>query len=135
METLDYSVKNKLGEVYFSSVYDEENDWIYNDWIGDVTVEEVIEACKVSIDHLEAHKPSKVLNDNSKLSGSWDEANDWIAQNWMPRALAAGLKKFAHIISPDVFGALSAEELVTRVSDFEMRIFNNRAEAEAWLKS
>ncbi|NBB73038.1 MAG: hypothetical protein GVY35_05090 [Bacteroidetes bacterium] len=52
----------------------------------------------------------------------------------MPRALAAGLKKFAHIISPDVFGALSAEELVTKASDFEMRIFDNRADAEAWLK-
>jgi hypothetical protein len=135
MQAVDYSVKNKLGEVYFTSSYDETNGWIYNEWTGDVTVEEVIEACKVSIEYLEEIKPSKILNDNSQLSGSWDEANDWIAQNWMPRALAAGLKKFAHIMSSDVFGALSAEEMVTKVSDFEMRIFSNRADAEAWLKS
>ncbi|MFP4088972.1 MAG: hypothetical protein ACLFUB_12975 [Cyclobacteriaceae bacterium] len=75
------------------------------------------------------------MNDNSQLSGSWDEANDWIAQNWMPRALAAGLKKFAHITSLDVFGALSAEELLTKAGDFEMRIFSDRKEAEAWLKA
>jgi hypothetical protein len=134
METLDYSVKNKLGEVYFTSSYDEANGWIYNEWKGEVTVDEVIDACKVSIEYLEEQKSSKILNDNSQLKGSWDEANEWIAQNWMPRALAAGLKKFAHIISPDVFGALSAEELVTKASDFEMRIFDNRADAEAWLK-
>lgn len=134
METLDYAVKNRLGEIYFSSTYAEDNGWIYNEWKGDVTVDEVIEACKVSLDYLEKQPSAKILNDNSQLTGSWDEANEWIAQNWMPRALASGLKKFAHIISPDVFGALSAEEMVTKVSDFEMRIFNNRAEAEAWLK-
>jgi len=134
METLDYTVKNKLGEVYFTSTFDDVSGWIYNEWKGEVTVDEVIEACKVSIEYLEEQKSAKILNDNSQLKGSWDEANEWIAQNWMPRALAAGLKKFAHIISPDVFGALSAEELVTKASDFEMRIFDNRAEAEAWLK-
>jgi hypothetical protein len=134
METLDYSVKNKLGEVYFTSSFDDANGWVYNEWKGEVTVDEVIEACVVSIEYLEEQKSPKILNDNSQLKGSWDEANEWIAQNWMPRALAAGLKKFAHITSPDVFGALSAEELVTQAKDFEMRIFNNRAEAKAWLK-
>lgn len=134
METLDYSVKNKLGEVYFTSSFDNANGWVYNEWKGEVTVDEVIEACVVSIEYLEEQKSPKILNDNSQLKGSWDEANEWIAQNWMPRALAAGLKKFAHITSPDVFGALSAEELVTQAKDFEMRIFNNRAEAKAWLK-
>lgn len=135
METIDYSVKNKLGEVYFTSVFDDENGWIYNEWKGDLTVDEVIEACKVSLEFIEKEKPELVLNDNSRLTGSWDEANEWIAQNWMPRALAAGLKKFAHVISPDVFGALSAEELVTKVSGFEMRIFENEEEAKAWLRS
>lgn len=134
METLDYSVKNKLGEVYFSSSYDEANGWVYNEWKGDVTAEEVIEAAKLSLEYLEHEDCTRILNDNSQLEGSWDEANEWIAQNWMPRALSFGLKKFAHVISPDIFGALSAEEMVTQVSDFEMRIFKDRAEAEAWLK-
>jgi hypothetical protein len=135
METQqDYTVKNKLGEVYFSSSYDSDNDWIYNKWTGDVTVQEVIDACQASLEYLEKFNCPRILNDNSQLSGSWDEANEWIAQNWMPRALAAGLKKFAHITSLDVFGALSAEELQTQAGDFEMRIFSDRAEAEAWLK-
>jgi len=135
METIDHSVKNKLGQVYFTYYLDEDNGWAHNIWKGDVTVDEVIEGCKVSLDFLEEYKPEKILNDNTQLTGSWDEANDWIAQNWMPRALAAGLKKFAHVISPDIFGALSAEELVTKVSGFEMRIFEDESEARAWLKS
>ncbi len=135
METIDYSVKNKLGQEYFTSVYDEENGWVYNEWKGDVTANEVIEACKVSLEFVKKQQPEKILNDNSQLTGSWDEANEWIAQNWMPQALAAGLKKFAHVISPDVFGALSAEELVTKVSGFEMRTFESEKEAKAWLKS
>ncbi|MEM9828988.1 MAG: STAS/SEC14 domain-containing protein [Bacteroidota bacterium] len=135
METIDFSVKNKLGEVYYSFSFDEENGWIYSEWKGDVTADEVIEACKAGIDYIEEKKPEKILNDNSQLTGPWDEANEWIAQNWMPRALAAGLKKFAHVISPDVFGALSAEELITKVSGFEMRIFEDEEEAKSWLRS
>ena len=53
----------------------------------------------------------------------------------MPRALGTGLKRFAHVVSPDIFGALSAEAMQTKVSEFnfEMRIFNTKADAERWL--
>ena len=76
-----------------------------------------------------------MLNDNSKVVGSWSGANNWIAQNWMPQALAMGLKRFAHIVSPGIFGQASAAEMITRVGNqFEMRLFQDIDLAKAWLR-
>ncbi|MGD1894998.1 MAG: STAS/SEC14 domain-containing protein [Cyclobacteriaceae bacterium] len=135
MEATTTSVKNVLGTTFFSSEYNETNHWLYTRWVGEVTVEEVKEGGEKMLEQVQLRSCSKVLNDNRDLTGSWDEANDWIQESWMPRMVAAGVTKFAHMISPDIFAALSVEEMATRVSGFEMRIFEDEEEAKAWLKS
>ncbi len=129
------ALKNKFGELYLETSYDKDTRWVYNNWIGYVTVEDVKNGADASLDLLRAKGTHKLLNDNTHLTGPWDEANEWIATDWTPRALGAGLKRFAHVVSPDIFGALSAEAMQTRVSefDFEMRIFQTKADAERWL--
>ena len=37
---------------------------------------------------------TKVLNDNSNVTGAWNAASVWVAENWFPRMIEAGLKKF-----------------------------------------
>ncbi|MEM9828987.1 MAG: STAS/SEC14 domain-containing protein [Bacteroidota bacterium] len=135
MEAAIISVKNALGNDLIQIEYDEANGWLYTRWIGDLTVEDVETGGEKMLEQVKEKSCQKVLNDNRDVIGSWDEANEWIAQNWMPRALAAGLKKFAHVISPDIFSALSAEEMITQVNGFEMRIFEDEEEAKSWLRS
>ena len=54
----------------------------------------------------------------------------------MPQALALGLKRFAHIVSPGIFGQASAAEMVTRVgTQLEMRLFQDVELAKAWLRT
>ncbi|MGB3619361.1 MAG: STAS/SEC14 domain-containing protein [Catalinimonas sp.] len=127
---------NSVGEVYFEGYYDEAGGWFYNNWIGRVASDEVRAAAMHGLTSFERHGHSKLLNDNRRLEGSWGDANDWLAHVWMPRALAAGLKQFAHVVSPDVFAALSAEDFLTLVPEigFEMRIFESIEAAEAWLR-
>ncbi|MEL5996449.1 hypothetical protein AAFH49_19700, partial [Hymenobacter segetis] len=77
-----------------------------------------------------------MLNDNREVIGSWSSANDWIAENWMPQVMVLGLKRFAHIVSPGIFGQASAAEMVTRVGhQFEIRLFQDVELAKAWLHS
>ena len=132
---MNTELKNALGQVYYTAEYDEVNQWLYSNWTGYVTTAEVKQACETVLETIVKRKVTRLLNDNSALEGSWDEANEWIAQSWMPRALAGGLKRFAHVASPDVFGALSAEAMSTRVPEvgFELRIFGNRSQAQNWL--
>ncbi len=129
--------KNKFNKVYYTVEHDKANNWNYSNWIGFVTVEEVKEACLKGLALIEKNKCANLLNDNSQISGPWSGANEWIASVWMPKALGLGLKRFAHVVSPNVFSALSAEQLVNKVEglDFEMRIFKTKQDAQDWLKS
>ncbi len=126
-------LKNTIGEEYYNAAYVENGHYIESNWIGFVTIEELKAACNALLT-LFAQQPTPcLLNDNSQLEGSWDEANEWIATDWMPRAIGAGLQRFAHVVSPDIFGAMSAEDLVSRAAGFEMRIFESRQAAQTWL--
>ena len=129
-------LQNKRGKVYYTIEYDPANHWNYSNWLGFVSIEEVIAGCEEGLELIIANGCPSLLNDNRQISGPWSGANEWIVQSWMPRALEAGLKRFAHIVSPNVFSALSAQQLVSRVEDlgFEMRIFEDQPSAEAWLK-
>ncbi len=130
-------LKNSRGKVFFKSWYDVTSNQIVAEWIGFVTLQNVKEACTEGLKLLKDTSCPFLLNSNEELEGSWDEANEWIAETWMPQALNYGLKRFAHIVSDDIFVEISAEEMVSRTSkyNFEMRMFKQRHEAREWLRA
>lgn len=103
-------------------------------WYGDfLTLEDVIEGSTWGLDMCEKYH-FQMVNNNSKLRGSWDHANDWIANIWLPRALGMNLTKLAHVVSPDVFTTSSAEEMRQNLGGrLEMRFFPDFDSAEAWV--
>lgn len=132
---MNLEVKNKLGEVYYATHYNEAMGWLESEWRGYVTADEVIQAVQTLMDATAGKSYSKLLNDSSQGEGSWDDANEWLANNWIPFAITNGLKKFAFIVSPDIFSAMSSEDLATKIpgTSFEMRTFQSKKEAEGWL--
>ena len=118
------TLTNSFDKVFLTIEFDAANQWIYNNWTGVLPTEKVIQGCQATIDFLRENRCAHMLNDNRAAIGSWNSANDWIAQNWMPQVMLLGLKRFAHIVSPGIFGQTSAKEMVTRVGrQFEMRLF------------
>ncbi|WP_035566994.1 hypothetical protein [Hymenobacter sp. IS2118] len=127
-------IANSFDKVFLTIELDRANNWIYTDWVGVLPTEKVIEGGRATLDFLRENPCPNLLNDNRKVVGSWSGANDWIAENWMPQALALGLKRFAHIVSPGIFGQASASEMITRVgTHFEMRLFEDVELAKSWL--
>ncbi|MBO2009475.1 hypothetical protein [Hymenobacter negativus] len=126
---------NSLAKVYLTVEFDEANQWIYSNWIGALPTEKVIEGCLATIEMLQAHPCQRILNDNRAVIGSWSAANEWIAEHWTPQVLALGLQRFAHIVSPGIFGQASAAEMVTRANkQLEIRLFQDVELAKAWLR-
>jgi len=126
---------NSFDKVFLTIEFDAANQWIYNNWVGVLPTEKVIQGCQATLDFLRDKPCPHMLNDNREVIGSWNSANDWIAQNWMPQALAMGLKRFAHVVSPGIFGQASAAEMITRVGkQFEMRLFQDIELAKSWLR-
>ena len=53
----------------------------------------------------------------------------------MPQAIESGLHYFAHVISPDIFGQLSAKDLEKKtVGTFNMGLFENIEQAKVWIE-
>lgn len=130
-------LKNQIGKVFFTLEYDKVNDWLYANWIGFVNVEEVIQGATKCLEAFEQTHCPNFINDNRLLTGPWNKANDWIATVWMPRALEAGLKNFAFVMSPNIFGELSAKELETHLENvgFVMKNFKDFDLATEWMKN
>lgn len=135
-------MKNQLTDeqqkVFYEIEYLKNTKILYSNWIGSyLSVEQVKQGCLLGLDKIKEHKCSLLLNDNRQLEGVWDEANDWIATEWMPQAIQAGLMQFAHILPQDLFAQLSAEfmeENAKKVENiFQLKMFNNREDAEKWL--
>ena len=126
---------NSLGELYLTTEFDSQNNWIYNDWQGLISNESVVQGSVSILQLLERTRCPYVLNDNRNLLGSWKQANNWIEQTWIPQALAAGLRYYAHIVAPGVFGQAAAEDMHLRVgSHFQMHLFESLEEASNWLR-
>ncbi|WP_162910697.1 hypothetical protein [Hymenobacter oligotrophus] len=124
------------GYVYLTAERNRTEGWIYARWSGIQTLSTVTEGGLAYLDMLRDEPCAKLLNDHSELVGPFSEANDWIAQVWTPRTIEAGLRYFAQVLAPGIFGQLSLQDLHMRIGDLlEMRLFDNIDEAKNWLRS
>lgn len=127
---------SSTGKVYLTIHYDEQNKWLYNDWTGYVTPENVKQGGLAVLDAIKQHRTALGLNDNRNLVGRWDDALAWIEQEWIPAAAEAGLRYYAHVVDADSFAAASSADMLNRVQGrFQMRIFQNMTDAREWLNS
>jgi hypothetical protein len=124
------------GHVYLTATRDRVNNWIHAEWSGVQTLATIQTGGLAYIDMLRAEPCAKLLNDHRELVGRFVDANEWVAQVWTPRIMQAGLRYFAQVLAPGVFGQLSMQDLHQRISDqFEIKMFEHLADAEDWLRS
>jgi hypothetical protein len=130
-----HELLNNQNKPFFQWEYDAKNNWLYMNWIGYISKDNLIKAAAEVLVELQQNHYPFILNDNRELCGPWDQATDWLKENWIPKAEEAGLRYFAHVLSPGLAGALSAQSLHRKVDDcFNMQLFGDMEKAQAWLK-
>lgn len=130
------SFRRPDGHVFLTAERNREEGWIHARWSGIQTLESIQQGGLAYVDMLREEPCPKLLNDHSELIGRFTEANDWIAQVWTPLILQAGLRYFAQVLSPGIFGQLSIQDLHQRIEGvFDLRMFGDLEEAKAWLRS
>ncbi|MEL6559201.1 MAG: STAS/SEC14 domain-containing protein [Bacteroidota bacterium] len=64
------------------------------------------------------------------------ENKDWVNTVWFPSVIGAGLKRMAVVIPSNIFGKMSAEEVLAKVTDqVHIKHFDKLDSARAWIKS
>jgi hypothetical protein len=109
--------------------------WLRATWRGFVDMNEALRGADNYLHKLaELHSPY-LLNDNVALQGPWFDSIEWLERIWMPQAVGMGLRYVAHVVQAD-----SLSDIVTthfkgpQVGGLELQIFQQIAEAEAWLR-
>lgn len=111
--------------------YHAEENYFYFNWKGYQNKESIMEIGEQLLEILKSKRCSKVLNDNTLVSGPWHEAAEWTVTSWFPRMEKAGLRSFAWIFSKDIFAVLSAQKAMP--SSEYVKSFDDKEKASQWL--
>lgn len=111
--------------------YDPVNKYMYCNWIGFQNKQSIMATGAIILDLLKKKGTSKVLNDNTLVTGPWQEAAEWTATVWFPEMIKAGLLHFAWVFSQNIFAELSAKKAMP-ANDI-VKSFNGLEEARQWL--
>ncbi|MDF7810263.1 hypothetical protein [Hymenobacter sp. YC55] len=130
------SLRRGDGSVYLTIEYDQDENWIHARWYGRQTLGTVMDGGLTYLDLLRQTPCPKLLNDHRDLVGTFTDANDWIQQVWTPLIIKEGLRSIGQVVSPDIFGQLSIEDLKFRISDqLDIYLFDNLEDTQAWLRA
>ncbi|RSK36099.1 hypothetical protein [Hymenobacter metallilatus] len=128
-------LKRGDGSVYLTVERNRTEGWIHAIWHGRQTLSTIMDGGLTYVDMLREEPCSKLLNDHRNLQGAFTEANDWIEQVWTPLIMGAGLRYFAQVLSSDIFGQLSIENLQLRIGNqLHMHMFDSLEDAQSWLR-
>lgn len=135
---LKKELKSETNEPYIICEYFQDKQYLYSNWIGSyLPVEKIKQGTLLVLEMIKEHSATKLINDNRELEGVWDEANEFIEKVWMPQAIEAGLKRFAHILSPNLYAQLSAEFMEDNAKKIEnifaLKMFGDFESAEKWV--
>ena len=127
-------LKSSLDKIYLTIETDHENRWIFADWQGYLTAENIKIGAKAYTQAVADAGFSCVLNDTRSVRGPWDHSMDWVINEWAPNAAKAGLRHFAMISTPETLADGSAASFYGQLTAFQGNVFDNMAEARAWLR-
>jgi hypothetical protein len=109
--------------------------WLHADWKGYQSVDLVKAGCEVMLRYLTRLRLTKVLNDNSHMTGVWIGASDWVAAEWLPRMRQAGLRHFAWVPSSYSLSRRAALAALQQAGPDTATPFDTVEAAAAWLRA
>ena len=115
--------------------YDHVNNWLYLDWHGALNDESVMAGALKLLELLKQENCSKVLNDNTRITGLWADAAKWGSDVFFPLLHEAGCRYFSWVYSPERYSQLSAQLAVEHTTaGITIMTFQNLDTASEWLQ-
>lgn len=114
--------------------YDSLNDWLFADWLGELTLSTVQTACLELAQYLLRRPYTRILNSNAQVTNTqWDIAN-WLAQEFLPSLQLAGVEKLAWVCSPNLRGRNMVHAVINQLPQLRHALFDELDEAVSWLQ-
>lgn len=121
---------------YITIYYDDVEQWLYVYWDGYQTIETVKAGCRRMQELMVECQAFHILNDNTRVMGTWAGAAEWGAREWFPDMQRAGLKSFAWVYGPSLASQDSTDATLAPMDPEAMgiQVFYNINYAREWLR-
>jgi hypothetical protein len=124
-----------FAEPFIEVSFDAENDWIRTDWIGFIDQDKLFKGCDMILQAILQTHSSRILNENTHLTGTWPEMAEWVRKNYLSKLIDNGCKQIAWVVSPLIEDQTSALEYLQFTElDIELFLFADVQTATGWLK-
>jgi len=128
-------------DVYFNAPgtasvrWDPTSKLVLVEWEGWADSTEFAALLDAEIRALSEHHASRLLADCRRQKVLRPEDQDRADKEWLPRAIAAGLKRFAIVLPTSVLAAMNVQGRLSKVpsSTLDIAYFEKVDEARAWL--
>lgn len=105
---------------------------LLTEWRGWLTTSIGKSGCLQILDQVVKYGTTKVLNNNSKVTGHSGDTG-WLSDVWLPALREAGVTHFAWVYSRNFFTQLEIDNAVDKSSGIAMRTFFLAEDACQWL--
>jgi hypothetical protein len=122
---------------YLTLFYDAASSLGHPVWYGFASGTEHRQSVMECVKLIDNEKPHYWLTDNRKMKAIRQADQEWFEQHIVPRMATSSLRKFATLISEDIFNQMAVEKLYQHASHlipFEMKMFKDESAAYKWLK-
>ncbi|SIQ63115.1 hypothetical protein SAMN05421545_0807 [Pontibacter lucknowensis] len=135
-DSVEYKeLKKANGDVFLEVRRMPDNGFIAMNWIGIQSLETVVMGGNLVLSMMRQKSSPGILNSNRELIGPWEAAVNWLAFKWAPQAKSLGLRYFAHVLSPGIYGQRSFKALFPNLREvLDVKSFDAEEGAEEWLR-
>jgi hypothetical protein len=117
-------------EVYF----DKANNWIFVDWVGELTLETVQHTCLGIARCFLDHFYPRVLNSNAQVTSVTWEVSQWLASDFLPALSLTGVEQMAWVVPPSLRARNRILDTVNLFPHIAISLFDDVEAAVAWLQ-
>ena len=137
MEELNAIEKTDVPQVgdFLKLYHCENNTILVADWAGLLTADKARSGCTTILDVLRQEPYTKILNNNTKVTGHYPGAVNWVGSVWFPTMYELGVRYFAWVYSPAIYTQISTDEIIKLSSKVEIQTFYETGLALQWLVS
>jgi hypothetical protein len=103
----------------------------------DMSEEEFLSEIRILATKVEEVKPFAILDDTTHFAFPiTPELQTWVGEEIFPRFIAAGVRRYALIVSSEFIAQLSIEQTMEEAgSNFQTAYFDSAEKAAAWIQS
>ena len=107
---------------------------VFSNWLTPPSSQEFREGMLAIIDAMQEHKTGKVISDTCNIGAIDPIDQEWTLAEWTPKAIGAGYRGIAIVISSDIFAQISVEDIMNNAEDVQLlKYFDNVDEAREWM--